>query len=98
SPVPANLSAARSGGKFGDNSLHMHGDAGLMLRRGNLFLPHWPPTSVIGEGGWREERAGASYYGMLILWSQTFAADCTTHRFGHDFITTNVPSLRNAKP
>jgi hypothetical protein len=35
---------------------------------------------------------------MLILWSQTFAADCTTHRFGHDFITTNVPSLRNAKP
>src|SRR6185437_13290878 len=55
SPGAANLSAGRSGGKFRDNSLQLHGDAGFMLRRG------------------------------------------TSHRYGRDFMDSNLPSARKTQ-
>lgn len=39
----------------------------------------------------------ASYYGMLIFWSQKFAVDCPGRRFGRDFIDSNLPSERKRK-
>jgi hypothetical protein len=39
----------------------------------------------------------ASYYGMLIFWSQKFTVDCTAHRFGRYFIDSNLPSERKRK-
>jgi hypothetical protein len=49
---------------------------------------------------WRAEKKEplvASYYGMLIFWSQKFAVDCAGRRFGPDFIDSNLPSERKRK-
>jgi hypothetical protein len=41
-----------------------------------------------------KEPVVASYYGMLIFWSQMLAMDCATHRFGRNFIDSDLPSER----
>ena len=59
-----------------------------------------PDTWTFWTRMWRaakKEPLVASYYGMLIFWSQKFAVDCAAHRFGVDFIDTNLPSERKRK-
>jgi len=59
-----------------------------------------PSTWTFWSRIWRVEKKEplvASYYGTLIFWSQKFAVDCTAHRFGRDFIDTNLPSERKRK-
>jgi hypothetical protein len=59
-----------------------------------------PSTWTFWTRIWRVEKKEplvASYYGNLIFWSQKFAVDCTSHRFGRDFIDSNLPSERKRK-
>jgi hypothetical protein len=64
-------------------------------------IRHEGPTSwTFWTRMWRVEaktQLVASTYGMLIFWSQKFTVDCTTHRFGRDFIDSNLPSERKRK-
>lgn len=63
-------------------------------------IRHEGPYRTFWSRMWRVEKKEplvASYYGALIFWSQKFAVDCTGHRFGRDFLDSNLPSERKRK-